>query len=765
MLLFSVLLSYAQTPFPNLEPVFVDEVLPRIDIIIPADSLAILFAPGNEDSDYHWHARFIFDNGTIRDTVDDIGFRFRGNTSRNAAKKSYKVSFNTYSPGRRFYGLEKMNLNGENNDPSVIRAKLSWDLLRRLGIPAPRANHIDLYINGEYFGLYIHVEHIDDRFVNKRFGNDNGNLYKCLWPADLTYLGDDPEAYKGMQSGRRTYELQTNKQEDDYADLALFIGVLNNTPIEDLPCELEKVFNVDAYLRVMVYDLFAANWDGPIFNKNNFYLYHNLESGQFEYIPFDLDNTFGIDWFIGNLASRDIYDWAHPTEARPIYDRILAIAEYRDRFSYYFKKFLDEQIQPTELQANIDRLKNMISSSAEQDSLRPMDYGFTYQDFLDSYDQALGQQHVRYGLKPYISERKSSALQQLQVNNISPIIESATDRFPNPEGRIQITAKVRDDNNSLAVQVCYRLDNQATIICEDLFDNGQNGDEVAGDGRYNGSISAPSGVQLINYTITATDPANLKSVFPRCEELVIALNRSEDIPLYINEFMASNDSTIADETGEYDDWIEIYNGGTEAIWLGDKYLSDDPMNPSKWAFPDTSIQQGEFMLLWADEDQEQGPLHTNFRLAKGGEFVGLFDSETTNFALIDGIEYAVQAADTAFGRLPNGTGDFQAMPPTPGASNERFVNIAASIGASFELVAFPNPFSEKLSIRWKNPQKYKLELVIVDLLGRKLYQQTFSPHTNAISWQPQTQNSALYFIFLYKNKRLLGMKKVMYRHK
>jgi spore coat protein CotH len=285
----------AQNPFPEDGPVFKDDVVPKIEIIIPEDSLNIMLAPGNEESNYHWHATFKFDNGEISETVENIGFRLRGNTSRFAAKKSVKVSFNTYEPGRKWYGLEKLNINGEHNDPSVSRSKICWDMLREMGVPASRSNHVELYINGNYVGLFINVEHIDEEFVQLRFGNNDGNLYKCLYPADLNYKGDDPDLYKEEFWGRRAYDLRTNVEQDDYTDIAHFIDVLNNTPIADLPCELEKVFNVNTYLKVIAFDILSGNWDGPIYNQNNFYLYKNEATGKFEYIPYDLDNTIGID--------------------------------------------------------------------------------------------------------------------------------------------------------------------------------------------------------------------------------------------------------------------------------------------------------------------------------------------------------------------------------------------------------------------------------------------------------------------------------------
>ena len=159
----------------------------RIDITINPDTLDWIY--NNPESDIEFHAVFVFDNGTVHDTIDPVGFRLRGNTSRYSKKKSFTVSFNTFTSGGKYYGVEKLNLNGEHNDPSVMRSKLMWDIMRKWQIPAPRANHVQVYINGNYYGLYINVEHIDEEFAQSRFGNKDGNLFKCLYPADLVIAG------------------------------------------------------------------------------------------------------------------------------------------------------------------------------------------------------------------------------------------------------------------------------------------------------------------------------------------------------------------------------------------------------------------------------------------------------------------------------------------------------------------------------------------------------------------------------------------------
>ena len=97
-----------------------------------------------------------------------MGFRLRGNTSRNAEKKSFKVAFNAFVQGQKWNGLEKMNLNGEHNDVSIMRSRLSNQILASAGLPCSRTSYVKTYINEEYKGLYINVEHIDDEFLSAK---------------------------------------------------------------------------------------------------------------------------------------------------------------------------------------------------------------------------------------------------------------------------------------------------------------------------------------------------------------------------------------------------------------------------------------------------------------------------------------------------------------------------------------------------------------------------------------------------------------------
>ncbi|MBT45553.1 MAG: hypothetical protein CL922_09095, partial [Deltaproteobacteria bacterium] len=91
--------------------------------------------------------------------------------------------------------------------------------------------------------------------------------------------------------------------------------------------------------------------------------------------------------------------------------------------------------------------------------------------------------------------------------------------------------------------------------------------------------------------------------------------------------MAVNGSTLADEDGDFSDWIEIGNSGTEPIDLGGWHLTDDETNPTKWTFPgSTPLAGGQSLVVFAsgkNRRQWGRPLHTNFALNRSGEFLAL----------------------------------------------------------------------------------------------------------------------------------------------
>ncbi len=137
--------------------------------------------------------------------------------------------------------------------------------------------------------------------------------------------------------------------------------------------------------------------------------------------------------------------------------------------------------------------------------------------------------------------------------------------------------------------------------------------------------------------------------------------------LYINEFMASNSTTIKDpDFNNYADWIEIYNSGNTSVNLRDYYITDNLSQPQKFKIQsDLIIQADGYAIIWAD-DANTG-IHTNFKLSASGESIGLY---SPTLQLIDTITFGAQQTDVSFGRFPDGTNNwYKFSPATPGSEN------------------------------------------------------------------------------------------------
>lgn len=293
--------------YPKPGTVF-DRKLHTIQLWIHPDSLNQMLLKENWYSDHSYPALFVYDN---EDTLHTVGLRLKGNTSRAAKKKGFRIDFDQFSQ-QTFQGLKKFNINGNHNDPSMSREYLAAHAMNQAYNPAIRGNLIRLYINGEYWGVRNNSEFIDKTFVQSRFGDNTGNLYKCSWPCDLTWKGANQQTYKDMMNGgERAYDLKTNETADDYTDLVNFINAINNSPTDSFIPRMERMFDVQAYLKTLAMEVLVGHWDNYFANKNNYWLYHNMKTGKFVYLPYDMDNTWGVQWGFSNIGNRNIHDWGN----------------------------------------------------------------------------------------------------------------------------------------------------------------------------------------------------------------------------------------------------------------------------------------------------------------------------------------------------------------------------------------------------------------------------------------------------------------------
>ena len=145
--------------------------------------------------------------------------------------------------------------------------------------------------------------------------------------------------------------------------------------------------------------------------------------------------------------------------------------------------------------------------------------------------------------------------------------------------------------------------------------------------------------------------------------------------LYINEFLAGNVNGLVDEAGDHEDWIEIYNSNIMPVDIGGMYITDNLTNPLLFQIPTTNpaattIPAHGFVILWADAELAEGPLHITPKLGKGGEQLGLTQVIGNDQQFLDSFTFGAQTDDISQGRYPDGNA-FQRFfnAPTPGMPN------------------------------------------------------------------------------------------------
>ena len=203
--------------------------------------------------------------------------------------------------------------------------------------------------------------------------------------------------------------------------------------------------------------------------------------------------------------------------------------------------------------------------------------------------------------------------------------------------------------------------------------------------------------------------------------------------IFINEVMANNQNGIQDDQEEYEDWIELYNGGNQDVFLGGMFLTDDLDDPTKHQLPasfksDLMIRPQGFALLWADGEPGAGVDHLNFRLNAEQEEIGLFRVLHPDTLLIDSLFFGQMQIDQSFGRYPDGSADLRDfVTPTPNQSNV-FLRID-SFDTNLELSVYPNPCIDYLFVDIEGETQENPVLEVLNLSGQVLLRQELAAKT------------------------------------
>ncbi len=247
-------------------------------------------------------------------------------------------------------------------------------------------------------------------------------------------------------------------------------------------------------------------------------------------------------------------------------------------------------------------------------------------------------------------------------------------------------------------------------------------------------------------------------------------NPPPTIELYINEFMASNDSSFPGPQGDYPDWIEIYNPGTEAVMLGGYFMSDDLVDPAAMyqisdAYPDSvTVEAGGFIVFYANKEEASSVLNLNFKLSGGGEQIGLWNADQI---FMDSLTYGEQITDTSYGRFADGTDNWFFMPEiTPGATNLNTMSIDEIEDYVSVSQNYPNPFSAVTNIQFTLERPDQVSIKVFDVRGTLitvLADENYTQGVHTIQWDASAMPAGYYFYTLQTNTGVITKKALIIR--
>ncbi|MBN1350114.1 CotH kinase family protein [candidate division KSB1 bacterium] len=366
-----------------------------------ADSLTYFYEHGEE----YIPAQLIYEGRVL----DSIGVRYKGNSSymsaRRTPKKPFKFKFDKYRKNQTLFDIDVLNFSNCFKDPSFMREVIGYDIVRKY-VPAPRTSYANIYIEGELIGFYVQVEQVDELFLARYFENNNFNLYKSSnRGTDLAYRGTIPSNYaEGL-------ELKTNEDENDWSGLIAMIERLNNTPAAVYEETMKNYLNLDRCCRLLAFNMVLSNFDSYTGSGRNFYLYDDSSSGQFNMIPWDLNETFGAFTNNWNIFTVDIAIVPN-LHQRPLNKKILENESLRQNYLRYIDDMINGAASLDSVSSMADRLKLQIDEYVKADKNK----FYSYQNFVTNVeaDVVVDMRMPIPGIKSFSKRRNENLSLQLE---------------------------------------------------------------------------------------------------------------------------------------------------------------------------------------------------------------------------------------------------------------------------------------------------------------------------------------------------------------
>ncbi len=683
-----------------------------------------------------------------------VGVRFKGFTSYfmipNSQKKSFNITLDFADPDQHIDGYKTLNLNNCYEDPSFLREFLYLHLSRK-HTPAAKASYIQLYINGQSWGIYPSIQALNSSFLREWFLSKDGTRWRAQKDpniqaggffgtgySSLNWLGNaDTTQYKKYYTLKKTHQLHP------WEDLVRTCDKLNNTPLSSLEDTIQRYLDLDRTLWFLASEI-AFSDDDSYVNKGgmDYYLYWEPETGRM--VPLEYDGNSAMDMVNVNWSP-----FRNTNDVRfPLLNKLLAVPSIRQRYLAHLRTIIEEGLEQARLDSLIDNYFDLIDPLVAADTKK-----------LYSYTAFKNEKST---LKNYVQKRRTALLGNAEVNvqglEISAVqMNSAGGSWVAPAAgeSVNVRAQVSGAAGIGKVYLYYATGLVGRFEKTEMFDDGNHGDGAADDAVFGGTIPGYSNGTQVRFYIEAiaNNSSKTATYMPTGAEHDVfffktGITEYFNSEVVINEIMASNNSSVADQDGEYDDWIELFNNSSSAIDLSGWYLSDDNSLVEKWIFPDGTVINGnDYLIIWADKDEAQAGLHASFKLSASGESLYLLNPQ---MSIGQEVTFGQQQTDLAYARIPNGTGDFVFQAHTFNANNEgtSATNDPDAAGEGFHLL--PNPAREQVLVRVNSSQS--VEVQVFSALGQLLLQEHFCGE-KAIGlngWQP-----GVYFLRIGQHLRKL----------
>lgn len=212
---------------------------------------------------------------------DNVGLHIKGGSGSRRSiddRPSLTLRFNEFIPSQRFHDLRKIHLNNSVQDRSYMCENICSELFRKAGVPTPRVSYATVSINGLDKGLYVLKEGFTKDMLGIYFKNTGGNLYDGGFLREIT----DQLENDGGSGDNVT----------DWSDLKALAKAAQEPDAEKRWEKLNRVLGVDRFISYAALEVMTWDWDGYLKNRNNYRVYHDLDTGKLIFFPHGMDQMF-----------------------------------------------------------------------------------------------------------------------------------------------------------------------------------------------------------------------------------------------------------------------------------------------------------------------------------------------------------------------------------------------------------------------------------------------------------------------------------------